>query len=232
MLPALNHFAEEYKHAKWTFLLIITDGELQDFEEIKQRSVELIQEIADGKRQHCKFIIIGVGPDINREQLKELDHLSEHLISFKTAISDLWDSKVAKEMKEIVEIMDEVDFGITIPGKVKIIDDKGLEILTYTDGFPQRLEFYVREGAKYVTVDIVGQKIHQSLEDSINIIVEKTEVNNDEDELKEIESSIERTEASLEKRIFSIFLLYGRRLLFEIKKIFKFLIETIDNLIR
>lgn len=165
LLPALNYFAEEYKHAKWMFLLIITDGELQDFEEIKQRSIELIQEIADGKRQHCKFIIIGVGPEINREQLEELDHLSE-LLSFKRPISDLWDSKIAKEMKEIVEIMDEVDFGVIIPGKIKINDDKGNEVLTYSDGFPQRLEFYITEGTTSVTVQIAGQQIYQSLEET------------------------------------------------------------------
>ena len=77
---------------------------------------------------------------------------------------DLWDGKLAAEMNDLSEIWDEVDFGVQIPGAVKIVDDQGREVLSHPDGFPQRMEFLVAEGTKSVKIEIIGQTIDQVLQ--------------------------------------------------------------------
>lgn len=170
LLPVINYYMKEFEqHLKylekgpWVFLLVITDGELQDLENVKKRCLEIGQQMVDGKIGNCKFVIVGVGPDVNREQLESLDNMFEGT-SLEGKV-DLWSSKLASEMTELPEIMDEINFGVTIPGKVRIVDDKGKEVLVYADGFPQCLEFFVASGTMNVTVEIAGQKIKQSLKD-------------------------------------------------------------------
>ncbi|WP_144052082.1 dynamin family protein [Gloeocapsa sp. PCC 73106] len=64
---------------------------------------------------------------------------------------------------DIWEIWDEVDFGITLPGYLQITDAQGNQILSYADGFPQRLEFIVTNEIRLVTIELAGQKIIQPL---------------------------------------------------------------------
>ncbi|TGN99890.1 hypothetical protein PN36_32140 [Candidatus Thiomargarita nelsonii] len=42
LLPALNYFISQFKEADWTILLFISDGVLEDFEEVKKRAMEVI----------------------------------------------------------------------------------------------------------------------------------------------------------------------------------------------
>ena len=172
LLPVINYYMKEYdlhlketekKPEPWFFLLVITDGELQDLEDVKKRCLEIGQKMVAHEIGNCKFVIVGVGPEVNQEQLKSLDDMFEGTpLEGKV---DLWSSKLASEMTELPEIMDEIDFGVTIPGKIRIMDDKGKEALVYADGFPQRLEFFVPAGTAYVTIEIAGQKIKQSLKE-------------------------------------------------------------------
>ena len=39
LLPAVRYFVERFKDAPWGFFVFITDGELFDLEEVKQRSI-------------------------------------------------------------------------------------------------------------------------------------------------------------------------------------------------
>src|ERR1700757_2225394 len=102
LLPAVRHFEERFRSAPWGFFVFITDGELHDLDEVKHYSVQLARAIATGKRNPVKFVLIGVGPEINESQMVELDDLDSG-----TDV-DLWDHKIAQEMRVVQEIFAEV----------------------------------------------------------------------------------------------------------------------------
>jgi len=162
LLPPLNHFLTEFADVSWVVLLFVTDGVISDLDEVVARSLEVAQEVLDGKRGKCKFIIVGSGEEVSEDQIEKLDNMFDGT-SLESRI-DLWDGKLASEMANLSEIWDEVDFGVQIPGAVKITDDQGREVLSHPDGFPQRIEFSVVEGTKSVKIEIIGQTIEQILQ--------------------------------------------------------------------
>lgn len=162
LLPVIDYFAKEYHDSRWLFLLVITDGELRDLEEVENYCMAIGAEMAEGQRQNCKFVIVGVGHSVNIDQLEALDDMFDGSHLEKTV--DLWDHKIASEISDLSEILDEVDFGVRIPGAVRIIDDAHTEVLAYTDGFPHKLEFSVDESVRQLSVFIAGQTIIQPLE--------------------------------------------------------------------
>src|SRR5581483_10126950 len=68
LLPAVRYFVERFKDAPWGFYVFITDGELHDLRAVKDYSVQLAKEVAWKRRKPLKFVLIGVGPNVNEEQ--------------------------------------------------------------------------------------------------------------------------------------------------------------------
>ncbi len=162
LLPPLKYLLTECADASWLVLLFVTDGVISDLDEVIAQSLEVGQEILDGKRSQCKFILVGCGEEVSEAQIEKLDNMFDGT-SLEGRI-DLWDGKLASEMADLSEIWDEVDFGVQIPGAIKIVDDQEREVLSHPDGFPQRIEFFVIEGTKSVKIEIVGQTIEQILQ--------------------------------------------------------------------
>ncbi|MEL7418895.1 MAG: hypothetical protein AAGK10_10020 [Cyanobacteria bacterium J06555_3] len=162
LLPPLEYFLSEFADAPWTVLLFITDGVMADLDEVKARAMEIGEEIITGKRGHCKLVVVGLGEEVDEEQLQILDYMFDGTELGKQGI-DLWDCKLADNINELQDVWDEVDFGITLPGYAQIVDDLGHELQVYADGIPQRMEFSVPAETKFVVVEIAGQTIKQPL---------------------------------------------------------------------
>src|SRR5215471_17528069 len=75
LLPAVKYFVERFKDAPWGFYVFITDGELHDLDAVIAYSTRLAREIAAGRRKPVKFVLIGLGREVNEKQLEELDDL-------------------------------------------------------------------------------------------------------------------------------------------------------------
>jgi hypothetical protein len=161
LLPAVRYFVDRFKDAPWGFFVFITDGELFDLEAVKQYSTRLAQEIAAGRRKPVKFVLIGLGPDVNEKQMEDLDDLDTG-----TQI-DLWDHKLAAHMKQLQEIFAEVvDRNARVADHGKILDPQGRVVKNYSDtGLPALLNFDMPAGAAYFTLEVSGQRIHQPLSD-------------------------------------------------------------------
>ena len=69
---------------------------------MKRYSVQLAKDVASKRRRPVKFVLIGVGDGVNEQQMEELDDLETG-----TDV-DLWDHKIAKEMKQLQVIFAEV----------------------------------------------------------------------------------------------------------------------------
>jgi hypothetical protein len=163
LLPAVRYFVDRFKDAPWGFFVFVTDGELFDLDEVKRFSTQLAREIAAGRRRPVKFVLIGVGPDVNERQLEELDDLDTG-----TEV-DLWDHKMAAEMRMLQEIFAEVvDRNARVAEGGRILDPQGQVIRDFHDtGLPALLRFVMPRGATHFVLEVNGQRIAQALSDSV-----------------------------------------------------------------
>src|SRR5262245_41127977 len=159
LLPAVKYFVDRFKDAPWGFYVFITDGELHDLEKVKAYSTRLAHDIAANKRNPLKFVLIGIGANINERQMEELDDLDTG-----TEV-DLWDHKIASEMRMLQEIFAEVvDKKARVADKGRILDAQDRVVKNYSDsGVPALLEFEMPAGSQYFMLEVEGQKIRQDL---------------------------------------------------------------------
>src|SRR4051794_15469263 len=143
LLPAVKYFVDRFQDAPWGFYVFITDGELHDLDEVKRYSKHLAREVAARRRNPLKFVLIGVGPHVNEEQMEELDDLDT-----RTDLA-LWDHKLAAEMRQLQEIFAEVVArNARIADKGRILDPQGRVVKDYSDtGMSAYLEFEMPAGA-------------------------------------------------------------------------------------
>lgn len=160
LLPAIKYFVERFADARWGMYVFITDGRLDDLAAVKQYCVNLARDIDQGKRNDLKFVLIGVGDEIDEGQMEELDDLETG-----TDI-DLWDHKIATEMKQLAEIFTEVvsETVIIAPGGGVIKDSNGSVIKDYRDtGLPALMCFDLPPGSQWFTLEVDGQIVTQPL---------------------------------------------------------------------
>ncbi len=163
LLPAVRYFTERFRSAPWGFYVFITDGELHDLDDVVAYSKRLAQDISAGRRNPVKFVLIGLGPDVNEYQMTELDDLETG-----TDV-DLWDHKLASEMRVLEEIFAEVvDRNARVADNGRLYDHQGRLIRDFAgSGLPAYLEFEVPAGATYFTLEVNGHRVHQPLAEGV-----------------------------------------------------------------
>jgi hypothetical protein len=159
LLPAVKYFVERFADAPWGFYVFITDGELHDLDAVKQYSTWLAREVAAGRRKPLKFVLIGVGNNINEGQMEELDDLDTG-----TEV-DLWDHKIAAHMRVLQEIFAEVvSKNARVSDRGKIRDAQDHVVKDYSDtGVPAFLEFELPADSPYFVLEVEGQRIRQDV---------------------------------------------------------------------
>ena len=165
LLPAVKYFVERFADAPWGFYVFITDGELHDLDAVKHYSTQLARDVSAKRRNPLKFVLIGIGDSVNERQMEELDDLETG-----TDV-DLWDHKLASEMRVLQEIFAEVvDKNARIADKARILDPQGRVVKDYSDtGLTAYLEFEMPAGADYFTLEVGGNRVHQGLNDHANV---------------------------------------------------------------
>jgi hypothetical protein len=161
LLPAVKYFVERFADAPWGFFVFITDGSLNDMGPLKSYTTHLARDIAAGKRNPLKLLLIGVGNSVNPEQMEELDDLYTG-----TAI-DLWDHKIAREMRVLQQIFAEVvDKNARVADQGRILDPDGKVVKDYAGvGVPAFLAFTLPAGTKSFLLELNGQRIYQEILD-------------------------------------------------------------------
>jgi hypothetical protein len=159
LLPAVKYFVERFKDAPWGFYVFITDGELHDLDAVKRYSIQLAKDVAAGRRRPVKFVLIGVGDNVNEDQMEQLDDLETG-----TDV-DLWDHKLAAHMRVLQEIFAEVvDKNARVADKAKVLDPQDRVVKNYSDtGLPAKLEFEMPAGSAYFVLEVDGNRIQQPL---------------------------------------------------------------------
>ncbi len=165
LTPAMKDYVRYLKEqikqgAKRGCAVIITDGRLSDADDVQVYSAEIAREIAAGRLPRINFILVGVGDDLDEEQLEEIAHAE-----YK-GVGHLWCHRVAAEITQVAELVAVlVDENMTVAAGGTIYDDHGKVLKSYEGRLPAVLEFDVPEGAKSFTLEVNGQRYTQPLPD-------------------------------------------------------------------
>lgn len=159
LMPAIRYFVDRFASADWGMYVFFTQGRIDDLEEVKKYSTELAKKIAGGRKNPVKFILMGIGQKINSENLKMLDDLDTG-----TDV-DLWDYRIAEEMKDVLEIFAELgDTHTIVAPKGKVLGANGHIIADYGDsGVPSLMMFSLPSDAKSFELELGDTKIVQPI---------------------------------------------------------------------
>lgn len=159
LTPAVKYFVERFADSPRGMYIFITDGKLDDLMQVKRYTVDLAKKIAAKQHNPVKCVLIGVGNDIDEGQMEELDDLETG-----TDV-DIWDHKIAKEMRSLIEIFAEVvSENKIVASTATIYDDAGNVAARYSDGLPAKVKFTMRTGSKAFELEVGGQRIRQSVQ--------------------------------------------------------------------
>lgn len=163
LTPAIKYFLNSIDPRSWFIGLFITDGMIDDADEVKALSKQICEEMAEGKRGYTKFVIIGLGREFHTPDsaaarlLEELDDLDNDP-TYGVPGQDLWDHKLAFNMKSMEEIFAEVvSSNIVLCRGAEVTDSNGLPVTpkdskSYEKALPALLHFTMSPGSTAFTL--------------------------------------------------------------------------------
>lgn len=163
MLPVLRDYvahlrSEVGKGARRGLAVIITDSQLHDPEDIRAYSTQVAKEIASGRLPRTNFVLVGVGDQVDEEQMESICH-EEY-----PGVGHLWCHRVADRMEEMAELVAVlVDETMTVAAGGTVYDDQGNVLKVYEARLPAVLEFKVPANCKAFTLEVAGQKFTQPI---------------------------------------------------------------------
>lgn len=157
LAPVLDYFCRQYEDATNAMFVFITDGRLDDLQKVKEYTSDIARNIANNNRNLVKCVLIGVGNEIDEKQMIELDDLD-------TGVDiDIWDHKIAKEMRALSEIMVELVDEIVSNSPAMIYDDNGDLVKQFSDGLPASASFTMPLSSKYFELEVGDYTVRQSI---------------------------------------------------------------------
>jgi hypothetical protein len=156
LLPAVKYLVDRVKNSHMGLLIFITDGRIDDLPKVKQYSLGLAQEIIAGKQKQVKFVLIGVGDEIDEGPMDELDAL------ISQTYINLWDHMIVSNFQDMLKIFAEIIRDTRIVGlNGTIYDASGKSLRSYPDGLPSRLVFSMPVTSPWFELEIADQHIRQ-----------------------------------------------------------------------
>lgn len=158
LFPAVRYFVERFSDSPQGMYIFITDGRLDDLEQVKQYTTQIAQAITNKQQNPVKCVLIGVGNQIDESQMIELDDLETG-----TDI-DIWDHKIAEGMRDLTEIFAEVVDENTIIAPMGVVyDNCGSVVKRFTDGLPARLDFSMQASSQWFELEVGDRRIRQTV---------------------------------------------------------------------
>lgn len=163
MLPVLRDYITYIRQeiaigARRGLAVIITDSQIHDAADVLAYSTQVAKEIAAGRLPRLNFILVGVGSNVDEEQMEEICH-EEY-----PGVGHLWCHRIADRMEEMAELVAVlVDDTMTVAAGGTIYDDQGQIIKVYESRLPAVLEFNVPPGCTSFTLEVAGQSYTQPL---------------------------------------------------------------------
>lgn len=170
LLPPVKYIVETAaSNSDFTIGVVITDGIIEDIQALTQYCMQVGKDIVDGKRKTLKLVLIGVGEEIDEEQLENLNDMFEPT-PLKGKV-DLWATGIAVDLQEesdiigvlFGELMNE-DLTVAETGKVLC---NGQVVKTYADGLPGKIRFVLPRGATEFTIQVPGTEVTQDITEAL-----------------------------------------------------------------
>jgi len=169
MLPAIKQCIEQVaKGADWTIGVVITDGIIEDEQDCINYCLKVGKEMASGKMKPAKLVLIGIGEEVDEDQLERFDDMFEG-----TGIDyDLWSHGMVASMQDEAdilnvlygELMDE-DTIVAPNGRVETAS--GQQIATWPDGLPGKFRFVLPKGENEFTIRVPNQSVTQDISEAL-----------------------------------------------------------------
>ena len=102
--------------------------------------------------------------------MEELDDIFEgtNLKDPKGNDIDLWDHKLASEMRQLHEVFAEVvSEKIIVADTGRVLDASGRVVVDYSDGVPALLRFSLPRGCRSFTLELPGHRVTQDLSEAL-----------------------------------------------------------------
>lgn len=167
LLPALQYAVDIVAvESDWTMAVILTDGIIEDEKQCMDYCFRIGQELADGKRKILKFVLIGVGEDVDEEQLNRFDNMFEGT-NLEDKV-DLFAAGSTSSMQNDEDILatlygELINEESTVASSGVIYDLSGNQIAKFTDGLPGKFIFNLPKGQIGFKIKIGTHEIVQDI---------------------------------------------------------------------
>ncbi|NMC27262.1 MAG: VWA domain-containing protein [Syntrophomonadaceae bacterium] len=158
LLPAVKYFVEHCQRTQPGIFVFLTDGRIEDLDEVKDYTAILAQDILTGQRSHLKFVLVGVGDEIDESQWRLLDKLDGQ------NFANLWDQMIVTDFQDMLKIFNEVLRNTQIVAlQGTLLDDSGKTLKQYPDGMPGQVFFSMPASASGFKIEMDGRQISQPI---------------------------------------------------------------------
>lgn len=163
LLPAIKDFVkymreQQKEGARRGCAVIVTDGVIFDVEAVMDYSERIAREMKAGKLPQLNFVFVGVGAEVDEEQMERICH-AEY-----AGIDHMWCHRIAEEMEDIAQLVAVlVDETMSIASSGRLLDHTGKTIQVYEGRIPAVLEFTVPPGCEKFALEINGEAYWQEI---------------------------------------------------------------------
>lgn len=163
LLPVLRDYIAYIRGAVATgakrgLAVIITDSQLHDPDDVKAYSTQVAKEIAAGRLPRLNFVFVGVGAQVDEEQMEEICH------ERYPGVGHLWCHRHADHMEEMADLVAVlVDETMTVAAGGTVTDTRGAVLAVYEGRLPAVLEFEVPPDCTGFVLEVNGQRFPQPL---------------------------------------------------------------------
>ena len=163
MLPVLRDYIaylrqEVANGARRGLAVIVTDSQIHDPDDVKAYSAQVAKEIAAGRLPRLNFVLVGVGAQVDEEQMEAIAHEQY------PGVGHLWCHRHADQMEEMADLVAVlVDETMTVAAGGTVSDARGQVLRVYEGRLPAVLEFEVPEDCTEFVLEVNGQRFPQPI---------------------------------------------------------------------
>lgn len=162
LTPSFLYFAEKAASINGIFVFV-TDGHIEDESQVVAATHRLAAEIKAGRRPSLKCVLLGIGRQVDRQQLARIDDMQ---MPDELADIDIWNAKVLGEMRDLNDAWSEIFDPETVVGtSVRVFNDRGQLVHERTDEVKALITFEIPADSRSFELVLNGgeMKIYQSL---------------------------------------------------------------------
>jgi hypothetical protein len=159
LTPVAKYFVNRFRDANHGIYVFLTDGRIDDEDELTKYTIELARGVESGKVNDVKFVLVGIGKQIDQAQMLRLDDLETG-----TDI-DIWDHKIAAEMRGLTDLFAEVvNENMIVAPSAKIYDSSGRVVKDLPRGLTAYVKFTMPASSTFFEVELPdGRRLHQPM---------------------------------------------------------------------